>query len=81
MSNLAVIYQILAKLGGGTVTWIRDNVDREEWLGALGLTCLGFGIGAIYWPAALIVVGLVCLYLAWEGARRGDSTRDAGSGS
>ena len=72
---------VLASLGGAAVKWLNGHVDRDEWLLGLGLSFLGVGIGAIYWPVALIVVGLVFLYLAWEGARRGDTSRDSSSSS
>ena len=81
MIRMTCIGLLLAKWGNGAVDFLKGKVDREEWLGALGLACIGIGIGAIYWPAAFIVVGLVLLYLAWEGARRGVTTRDTGSGS
>ena len=49
---------------------IKKAVDLKDCAAFAGLSLLGIGLGVIYWPAALIVVGGILMYLAWAGVRR-----------
>lgn len=44
------------------------ELGPDAWAALVGLVLVAAGVGAIYWPAALIVVGLLLLGLAvWGG--------------
>ena len=50
------------------------DIDLRDCIATGGLAALGTGVGFIYWPAALVVVGIVLLYMAHGGVkRRGNS--------
>ena len=57
------------------------NFNKRDYTGIVGMVALGVGIGAIMWPAGLISVGVVLLYMAHGGGRRGMDRRGDGSGS
>lgn len=42
-------------------------IDGQDVALALGAGCLGIGVGKIYWPAALIVIGCLLLFIAVMG--------------
>ena len=50
---------------------LKSELGLQEYLALAGLTLVAIGVGAIYWPAALIVVGSTLLYLAFMGVKRG----------
>ncbi len=45
------------------------RADGADYLGGIGCLLLSLGAGAIYWPAGLIVAGLVFLLFAWVVAQ------------
>lgn len=54
-------------------------IDWHDILLVAGLVLVGFGLGYIYWPAALIVVGgillVVAIVSAWMRGRNGNANK------
>ena len=48
---------------------VSSPFDRYDAGFALGSLCVAIGVGAIYWPAGLIVAGLELGFGAWIAAR------------
>lgn len=56
-------------------------VDRHsDLLGVAGTLCVSAGLACIYWPAAIIFPGAVCIALAVLIARRPAPPSPAGKG-
>ena len=51
------------------------KLDLQDWLLLVGVVCVCTGVGFIYWPASLILLGLLCLsnVLLIERAKRFES--------
>lgn len=45
------------------------NIDVDDILLVIGISMAGTGIWFIYWPAALIIIGLTCVFLGIRGSR------------
>jgi hypothetical protein len=50
--------------------------DLQDGVLALGVAALCAGVGCVYWPAALIVLGLLCFWAVWLMERT--KTKQAG---
>ena len=57
----------------------RFNLDKRDWTGIVGLSIFGAGVWAIFWPAGLIAIGVVLLYVAHGGVNSGIPKRGNGS--
>lgn len=44
------------------------GVAPTTWLEAVGLVCLVAGVGLVYVPAALMLLGLLLLLISWRAA-------------
>ena len=58
----------------------RLNLDKRDCTGIAGISIFGTGVSAIFWPAGLIAIGVVLLYVAHGGVNSGIPKRGDGSG-
>ncbi len=56
------------------------NLDKRDCTGIAGISTFGAGAWAIFWPAGLIAIGVVLLYVA-HGGVNGILKRGNGTGS
>lgn len=62
------------------LTWLRGQFDARGVTLYLGLALLGGGLVPIYWPAALIVPGLVLIGVSIFGVRATEDPGPDGAG-
>lgn len=67
----------VAKRAIAVVRWL--NLDKRDCTGIAGISIFGAGVSAIFWPAGLIAVGVVLLYVAHGGVNSGIPKRGDGS--
>ena len=54
------------------INGIKGAVDLRDCVAAIGLSLVAIGIGVLFWPAALIVVGGALIYLSLGGVTHGN---------
>ncbi len=66
----------LKRIGGVAIAVARRlNLDKRDCTGIAGISTFGIGVGAVFWPAGLIAIGVVLLYVAHGGVNSGISKR------
>lgn len=69
------------KLAARSIALVRGfDLDKRDCTGIAGISLFGAGVSAIFWPAGLIAVGVVLLYVAHGGVNSGISKPSIGSG-
>ena len=54
------------------VSRVATLVEFRDWVAFAGLGLLAVGIGVVYWPAAVIVIGGLLITLSVWGERHGN---------